>query len=180
MNLLRQNILRKIDVLAQAQTDLSVRIQNEESKQENSRDDDLQNLSLKFDELRNQLSNFEKDLSLGDSERGDQLERRLTDLQAKIEKLELDLAEMKLVAKRCCRNETFIRELVIIIILFLFKLSSILKLTNISICWYSGMLKSERIQISDRSLLLGCKIVRISKASEIRMILLGFRTKIFI
>ena len=113
LNFLRQNILNKIDVLTRAQSDLSIRIQNEESKQQNSRDDDLQHLNVKFDELRKQLLDFEKDLGRDDAERGDQLEKRLTDLQARIEKLELDLAHMKLEAKRCCRNETFVRELVI-------------------------------------------------------------------
>ena len=99
--------------MTRAQSDLSIRIQNEESKQQNSRENDLQNLNVKFDELRNQLSDFEKDLGRDDVERGDQLEKRLTDLQDRIEKLELNLAQMKLEAKRCCRNETFIRELVI-------------------------------------------------------------------
>ena len=45
-------------------------------------------------------------------------------------------------------------------------------------CMYSGMLKSERVLISDRSLWFGSNFCSNANMSEIQTILLGFRTKI--
>ena len=108
LNLLRQSILHKLDSLSSEQTILSNRLQEQEKS--NLKNVELNDLSSKFDLLKEEVLNYEKGLNDEDDER--HLESRLSDLQSRIEKLESELSELKLEAKKCCRNDTYIRELV--------------------------------------------------------------------
>jgi len=108
LNLLRQSILNKLDSLAKEQSELSDRIKEQEKSK--IKDDQLIELGSKLELLKDDFVSYQETDA---SEAGrNQLESRLTDLQLRIEKLESDLATIQLEAKRCCRNDTFIRELV--------------------------------------------------------------------
>ena len=108
LNLLRQSILNKLDSLTKEQSELSDRIKAQEKSK--LKDDGLIQLGSKLELLKEDLASYQE---TDTSEAGrDQLESRLTDMQSRIEKLESDLATMQLEAKRCCRNDTFIKELV--------------------------------------------------------------------
>jgi hypothetical protein len=109
LNLLRRSILHKLESLSSEQTILSNRLQEQEKN--HLKNVELNDLSSKFDLLKEEVLNYGKGLNDDDVNERD-LESRLSDLQSRIEKLESELSELKLEAKKCCRNDTYIRELV--------------------------------------------------------------------
>jgi len=97
--------------LTKEQSELESRLNEQESKRfETIRIDQLDS---KFEKLREEMANFEQTLDDDrDSVDRQRIELRLSELQNKIETLESEIAVLQLSVKKCCTNETFVRELV--------------------------------------------------------------------
>lgn len=112
LNILRQNIFEKIQVLSVNQADLVARLKEQESR--NLETPEVDRLNRKFEQLKDDIARSRREALEREKsdERGRDIKSKLSELQAKIEHLESELAVLRLEAKRCCKNETFIRELV--------------------------------------------------------------------
>ena len=111
LNTLRRNVFASLDTLAKEQSDLEVRLGQQLKKGFETAPVDL--LDSKLEELRADILNFGKSFDAEkDSSQLQLIEAKLTELQSKIARLEADLVDLKAAAKNCCRNETFVAELV--------------------------------------------------------------------
>ena len=94
------------------QADLVARLKEQESR--NLETPEVDRLNRKFEQLKDDIARSRREALEREKsdDRGRDIESKLSELQAKIEHLESELAVLRLEAKRCCKNETFIRELV--------------------------------------------------------------------